>query len=218
MICVVTAGPTHEPLDAVRRLTNFSTGRLGSRLADYLTQQNHEVFLLRSASAVYQSPSSARHVLQFGTAEELGIQLQGLAAESVNAVFHAAAVGDFRFGKIWTRGPESEMTEIKMGKISSRSGGLLAELLPTPKLIHELCRWFPRAWLVGWKYEVDGTAAAAVARARSQIQENQTHACVVNGPAYGDGYGLVDAAPDHRHAPNEAELFELLAAGLSLNR
>src|SRR5687768_14363623 len=37
--CVITAGPTYEPLDEVRRLTNFSTGRLGSELATYLTSQ-----------------------------------------------------------------------------------------------------------------------------------------------------------------------------------
>ena len=36
MNCVVTAGPTYEPLDDVRRLTNFSTGKLGSQLGDFL--------------------------------------------------------------------------------------------------------------------------------------------------------------------------------------
>ena len=37
MNCLVTAGPTFEPLDDVRRLTNFSTGRLGTELANFLT-------------------------------------------------------------------------------------------------------------------------------------------------------------------------------------
>ena len=37
MRCIVTAGPTYEPLDEVRRLTNFSTGRLGIELANFLT-------------------------------------------------------------------------------------------------------------------------------------------------------------------------------------
>ena len=36
MNCIVTCGPTYEPLDEVRRLTNFSTGRLGTELANYL--------------------------------------------------------------------------------------------------------------------------------------------------------------------------------------
>ena len=46
MKCIVTAGPTYEPLDQVRRLTNFSTGRLGAGLAEYLVRRGHEVTLL----------------------------------------------------------------------------------------------------------------------------------------------------------------------------
>ena len=36
MNCIVTAGPTYEPMDNVRRLTNFSTGKLGTELANFL--------------------------------------------------------------------------------------------------------------------------------------------------------------------------------------
>ena len=38
MHCLVTAGATIEPIDAVRRLTNQSTGRLGCGLADALAR------------------------------------------------------------------------------------------------------------------------------------------------------------------------------------
>ena len=44
MQCIVTAGPTFEPLDKVRRLTNFSTGRLGSELANFLAARGHETW------------------------------------------------------------------------------------------------------------------------------------------------------------------------------
>jgi phosphopantothenoylcysteine synthetase/decarboxylase len=46
MNCIVTAGPTYEPLDDVRRLTNFSTGRLGTELANFLAARGHKVILL----------------------------------------------------------------------------------------------------------------------------------------------------------------------------
>ena len=46
MNCIVTAGPTYEPLDDVRRLTNFSTGRLGTELANFLAARGHTVILL----------------------------------------------------------------------------------------------------------------------------------------------------------------------------
>ena len=51
MNCIVTAGPTFEPLDDVRRLTNFSTGKLGTELANFLTARGHKVTLLIGESA-----------------------------------------------------------------------------------------------------------------------------------------------------------------------
>ena len=38
MHCIVTAGPTYEPIDQVRRLTNHSTGQLGTGLAKHLDE------------------------------------------------------------------------------------------------------------------------------------------------------------------------------------
>jgi phosphopantothenate---cysteine ligase (CTP) len=51
---VVTAGPTFEPLDEVRRLTNFSSGKLGSQLADYLVAHGHQVILLYGHYSTYR--------------------------------------------------------------------------------------------------------------------------------------------------------------------
>jgi phosphopantothenoylcysteine decarboxylase/phosphopantothenate--cysteine ligase len=118
-------------------------------------------------------------------------RLRGLGSERVDAVFHAAAVSDFMFGKIWCRSPQGELTEIKSGKISSRQGPLTAELVPTPKIIAELRDWFPKARLVGWKFEVDGDRAGVLRLAEEQIRQCRTAACVANGPAYGEGWGLV---------------------------
>ena len=63
--------------------------------------------------------------------------------------------------------------------------------MPTAKIINELRGWFPRATIVGWKYEVDGTRDQVIEKASRQIFENQTDGCVANGPAYGEGFGLV---------------------------
>ena len=56
MNCIVTAGPTYEPLDEVRRLTNSSTGRLGSELANYLTARGHRVTLAAALAMAAASP------------------------------------------------------------------------------------------------------------------------------------------------------------------
>lgn len=208
MKCIVTAGPTYEPLDEVRRLTSFSTGRLGTELAQFLVARGHDVTLLRGEQATWSQPIKAR-VLPFTTTANLRDQLKA-AANGVGAIFHAAAVSDFAFGKIWQRAPGGELNPIKAGKVSSRLENVLAELVPTPKIISELRDWFPEALLVGWKFEVDGGRESAVAEGRKQIAECRTNACVVNGPAYGSGFGLLTT--QLRHCDTKEELFEQLAA------
>jgi phosphopantothenoylcysteine decarboxylase/phosphopantothenate--cysteine ligase len=210
MQCIVTAGPTYEPLDEVRRLTNFSTGRLGSELVNFLSARGHETTLLIGQHATYRGERHARQVAPFTTTANLRDRLQALASPAVAAVFHAAAVSDFGFGKIWRRSPQGELTELKGGKISTRQGTLLAELAPTPKIIAELRQWFPTARLAGWKYEVEGGRAGVIRLAEQQIAECRTDACVANGPAYGVGFGLVRGGGEVTHLPDAAALFAAL--------
>lgn len=210
MHCVVTAGPTYEPLDDVRRLTNFSTGQLGTELANELTIRGHSVTLLIGEHATYCGERRAREVERFGTTADLERRLRTAATGSVDAIFHAAAVSDFKFGKVWLRSEANELTEIKFGKISTRRGTLLAELVPTRKIIAQLRDWFPGARLIGWKFEVDGDRAAVIESARSQITECRTDACIANGPAYGSGFGLITGKTESRHLPDKLALFEAL--------
>ena len=207
MRCIVTAGPTYEPLDGVRRLTNFSTGRLGTELARFLIARGHEVKLLLGELASFREATNAEI---FTTTSDLRERLQGFASQPPHAVFHAAAVNDFGFGRVWARSDQGELKELKAGKYSTQEGTLLAELVPTPKVIAELRQWFPVARLVGWKYEVDGTREDVIREAEKQLAVCLTDACVANGPAYGEGFGLVQGGGDVKHLPDRAALFEAL--------
>ena len=207
MRCVVTAGPTYEPLDNVRRLTNFSTGELGTELARFLIERGHEVKLLLGELASYREATNAEI---FTTTRDLRERLQGLTSRPPDAVFHAAAVNDFEFGRVWARSEHGESKELKAGKFSTREGTLLAELVPTPKVIAELRQWFPVARLVGWKYEVDGTREDVIREAEKQRAVCLTDACVANGPAYGDGFGLVEGVGEFEHFGDRAALFGAL--------
>jgi phosphopantothenoylcysteine synthetase/decarboxylase len=211
MNCVVTAGPTYETMDQVRRLTNFSTGRLGTELASFLTDRGHNVTLLRGEQATYCGERKALRVKTFSTTADLMTQLQALAKLDLGAVFHAAAVSDFKFGKIWLGSEQGELREITAGKISTRQGTLLAELQPTPKIIARLREWFPTAKLIGWKFEVDGDRAGVIRAAEQQLRDCRTDACVANGPAYGPGFGLVTAQSAPRDLGDANELFAALA-------
>lgn len=214
MHCVVTAGPTFEPLDQVRRLTNFSTGRLGTELANHLVAAGHRVTLLLGESATYSGHSSAQQVDRFSTTADLLARFQALTGAGVAAVFHAAAVSDFQFGKIWTRAATGELIELHSGKITTRAGSVFAELVPTPKILAQLRGCFPHARLVGWKYEVAGDQAQTLAAAEHQLTECRTDLCVANGPAYGPGFGLVAGPGRCAHQPDAAALYHALAEWL----
>lgn len=212
MRCVVTAGPTYEPLDQVRRLTNFSTGRLGSELVNFLAARGHEVILLIGQLATWRGERHATQVETFTTTEDLSARLRALVAVQPDVVFHAAAVSDFSFGKVWQRSASGQLTELKSGKLTTREGALLTELVPTQKIIAQLRNWYPKAKLIGWKYEVDGDRATTVAAARSQLAECRTEACVANGPAYGEGFGLIAKVGEPEHCTDMAALFRALDA------
>lgn len=214
MNCVVTAGPTYETMDNVRRLTNFSTGRLGTELANFLTARGHCVTLLLGEQATYAGARLATRVAAFTTTTDLLAQLKALANQNVGAVLHAAAVSDFTFGKIWLRSEQGELAELKSGKISTRQGTLLAELVPTPKIIAGLREWYPTAKLVGWKFEVDGDRPSVLHAAEKQLRECRTDACVANGPAYGPGFGWVTGPGRCTNLAGSLELFALLGQWL----
>ena len=213
MHCIVTAGPTFEPLDDVRRLTNFSTGRLGTELARFLTEQGHQVTLLVGEAATYAGPRRATRVKTFSTTADLRARIQALSGKKVNAIFHAAAVSDFAFGRIFSESPKhpGEYRGIKGAKkISTRQGALLAELVPTPKIIAELRGWFPRTKIVGWKYEANGRRPDALRAAGRQLADCRTDYCVANGPAYGSGFNLVSVG-EKKHLATKPRLFAALA-------
>jgi phosphopantothenate---cysteine ligase (CTP) len=212
MRCIVTAGPTYETMDNVRRLTNFSTGRLGTELANYLTSHGHHVTLLIGELATHSGEKRAWRIETFTTTSDLESKLKALAVDSVTAeaVFHVAAVSDFKFGKIWFRDASGELKEIQSGKISTDCGPLMAELVPTPKIISELRRMFPKAKLAGWKFEVDGDPARVIAAAQKQVRECRTNISIANGPAYGTGFGVVTGDGKCIHVPDIVALLEAL--------
>jgi phosphopantothenoylcysteine decarboxylase/phosphopantothenate--cysteine ligase len=210
MNCIVTAGPTFEPLDGVRRLTNFSTGRLGTELAGFLTARGHHVTLLIGEVATWAGERQAHTVKIFSTTRDLHAQMKAAGGRKIGAIYHAAAVSDFTFGKMYTRRADGELEKFEPGrKISTRGGNLLVELTPTPKIIAELRSWFPDTCIVGWKFEADGGRTEALHAAKRQLAECYTDACVANGPAYGQGFGLVTGT-GLKHFTDRGKLFEVL--------
>jgi phosphopantothenate---cysteine ligase (CTP) len=207
MRIVVTSGPSYEPLDKVRRIGNFSTGELGTLLAEGFAEAAHSVVCFRGAASTFAPPLWPVEVVPFSTNDNLEAELVRVPQrDSVSFVFHAAALCDFRVRDI--RNDKGE--PLRRDKMSSRDGALHLTLEPAPKLIASLRRLFPSSILVGWKYEVDGTATAVAELGRRQMEECLTDACVLNGPAYGPGYGVISRAGERTHLADKVELCRFL--------
>jgi phosphopantothenate---cysteine ligase (CTP) len=213
---LVTLGPTYESLDEVRRLTNFSTGTLGTQLSNFFFENGHEVTALRGYYTTCALPLKMNDVREFTTTDNLLGQLRHCSAQSYDALFHAAAVSDFKFGQIFQKQADGGLQPIFSGKFSTRSGVLMTELVPTPKIISELRGFFPRTKIFGWKYELEGGQAGALSAGKKQLLANNTDYCVVNGRAYGSGFGVLAKDGSLEHTPDAAILCQTLL-GLASN-
>lgn len=212
MRLLLTFGPSFEPIDGARRLTNMSTGRLGAQLANAFLEADWEVHCLRGDGATYDGPLKAHEVEAFTTNDDLAAKLERIARlRRIDAVFHAAALCDFRVAGATNAAGESVRSE----KIATRDGRLLLELEPAVKVLPQLRRRFPTARLVGWKYELAGTRDDAFARAWRQIRECATDACVLNGSAYGEGFALCQRDGQVTRSADASELANALLKWLA---
>jgi phosphopantothenoylcysteine synthetase/decarboxylase len=202
MRIVITGGPSSEPIDGVRLITNQSTGELAIHLAREFRGAGNDVELFLGRRSIFRdSPAQF-----FDTNEHLERLLIGIAdREKVHAVLHAAALADFKVAEILVEGEKQSVA-----KISSASAAIQLRLVPKSKLIARLRQLFPGAFIVGWKFELDGSRAEVIAKGVQQIAANGTNACVVNGSAFGPGFGYCDQNGLVYEVESKAELSKLL--------
>jgi phosphopantothenoylcysteine decarboxylase/phosphopantothenate--cysteine ligase len=164
---LITAGPTHEPIDAVRFIGNRSSGRLGIALAVEAAGRGWETTLL--LGPVPQTPEdSAVRVRRFRTAADL----EALLAEEVartDLLVMAAAVADYR--------PRPEETD-PGGKRRRTGEGLVLRLESTPDLLAG-CGALRRAGQVFVGFALE-PAAELMASAESKLRRKGLDLIVAN--------------------------------------
>lgn len=211
MRLIVTCGPSYEPIDYVRRLTNFSTGELGLMLAAQLARAGHTVLCLKGIGATSNFSAPRVEHIPFSTNDDLLWKL-GAYAGKVDGLFHTAALCDYRVQSI----EQEDGSRLSgMGKVPTRIGNLILKLEPTTKVLPQLRALFPEARLVGWKYELDGDRTSVVAKAERQVRECGTDACVVNGSGWGEGFGFVVPGVPTVPIPDKLALCDFLATWVS---
>jgi len=149
---LVTAGPTREPIDPVRYISNRSSGKMGYGLAMAALRRGAEVTLISGPTAI--TPPSGAVFVPVQTAEEMReAVLHHL--DRATLVVKAAAVADYR-------AKQAASTKIK-GKRD-----LLLELTPNADILAEVAARRTNAFVVGFAAETHDVAANARAKLDSK--------------------------------------------------
>lgn len=93
MKILVTAGPTREPIDPVRFISNYSTGTMGYAVAKAAAKRGHSVILVSGPTSL--NPPKLTKIINVITAEEM-FKAVKRESKNVDCVIMAAAVADFR--------------------------------------------------------------------------------------------------------------------------
>ena len=164
---LITAGPTHEPIDAVRYLANRSSGRLGIALAEEAGARGHDVTLLLGPT--HLEPTHTRvSTHRFQTTADLRTLL-GAHFPACDVLIMAAAVADYRPSPP----PDGPPTKLR------RTGDdLTLTLEPTPDLLAELAdRKRPDQLTIGFALEPEERLEAS---ARDKLARKGLDAIVAN--------------------------------------
>lgn len=135
---VVTAGPTHEPIDPVRFIGNRSSGRMGVAIAAEAASRGADVHLVLGPGTV--RPPAGLSIEEVSTAEEMRTAVLA-AFEDADAVVMAAAVADFR-PKVFAE-----------DKLQKEAGIPELHLEPTPDILRELGERKENRVLIGFAAE-----------------------------------------------------------------
>jgi phosphopantothenoylcysteine decarboxylase/phosphopantothenate--cysteine ligase len=166
---VVTAGPTREPLDPVRVLTNRSSGKMGFAVAEALTGLGAQVTLI--AGPVHVPTPAGVERIDVETAEEM-YRASLLAAKRAKVFVGAAAVADYRPAKA------------ARGKIKKKAAALSLPMERTKDILAAVRQQYRSLFMVGFAAETENLEANARAKLAGKKLDLVAANLVGNGRAF----------------------------------
>jgi phosphopantothenoylcysteine decarboxylase/phosphopantothenate--cysteine ligase len=184
---LVTAGGTAEPIDAVRSITNRSSGKMGFALAEEAAHRGAKVCLVAGVTAL-ATPGGVERVDVETAMEMREVVLARL--ESASIVIKAAAVADFR--------PEvREEQKIKKASLESQDG-ITLRLVTNPDILAEVCAQKGDRLVVGFAAESEDVVQSALRK----IKQKGCDLLVANDISRADAGFNVDTNSVHLITPD----------------
>jgi len=162
MTVLITAGPTREPIDPVRYITNRSSGKMGYALARAAQKSGHRVILISGPTAL-DIPEGV-DFLPIESAQDMYQAVENWIQKADIAIF-AAAVADYRMSNI----PEQ--------KIKKSGDTMILELVKNPDILASARSIFGfKGALIGFAAETENVEA----NARGKLVTKQADLIIAN--------------------------------------
>ena len=168
---LVTAGPTQEPLDPVRFISNRSSGKMGYALAEAAAARGARVILISGPVRLAEPPGVT--LVRVRTASQMRAAVME-HFEQASIIVKAAAVADYH------------LASVPLGKVKKTAARISLELDPTPDILAEVGRKKGGRLLIGFAAETENL----VEEARRKLESKNCDMVVANlvGPE-GTGFG-----------------------------
>ena len=150
---LITAGPTYEAIDAVRGITNLSSGKMGYAVARAALEAGAEVTLI-SGPVCLEAPAAARLVNVVSAREMLAAVKKEISR--IDIFVSVAAVADYR--AIHTNKQKTKKTE----------GGITLEFIPNPDILEYVATLSQPPFCVGFAAETENLERNAQAKRRKK--------------------------------------------------
>lgn len=173
---LVTAGPTRSYMDAIRYLTNSSSGKMGFAFAREALARGASVTVIAGPTST--PPPSNSNIIRVGTTEEMLDAVRSELTKNYDLLVMAAAPLDFA------------VAEKSNEKLSSESP-LTIKLVPLPKIISEARRLSKRLFIIGFKAEYGLSQKDLISRAHNRLADSGMDLIVANDLSRSDtGFGV----------------------------
>ncbi|MFX0026100.1 MAG: bifunctional phosphopantothenoylcysteine decarboxylase/phosphopantothenate--cysteine ligase CoaBC [Candidatus Hermodarchaeota archaeon] len=168
MKVLITAGPTREPIDKVRFVSNRSSGRMGIELAKEAAARGADVLLI-AGECMVKIPEYINTTNVETTDDFINAVKTELSSKDYDMFISAAAISDYK---------PIERIE---GKISSDEvKELQVNMRLTPKIIDEARRKNYKTYIVGFKAETNVSRTQLIDRAYKRLLKSEIELIVAN--------------------------------------
>lgn len=176
MRVLVTAGPTVEPIDPIKIITNRSSGKMGVSVARVAAARGAEVTLIYGPGT--EAPPANARLVRVQTTREMRDAFERELKSRYDVIVSTAAAQDFMI---------EQSTEQKL----RHAQPVTLKLVPAPRVLDDVRKLAPRAFVIGFKAEYGVTDEQLAEAARSKLGEHGLDMVVANDVSRpGAGFGV----------------------------